>query len=211
MDVRLVIENGKKAGKSFRIKSEETVIGRKRDCDLSIASPDVSRRHCLLSVHKGCVSVEDLESVNGTYVNGKRVAAKMVVRPGDRLQVGPTRFVVEYEMTQETIDRMAREDGAVMAKIIEEPDQSAKGKPGRNLFAFDEKKKRRPQAADDIEEAELVPLDEDEGPLPFAEEIEESLHLPPNAQLRDILSEMSESPPKEKKRRKGDASESSKH
>src|SRR5207244_4199000 len=81
--------------------SEETIVGRRRDCDLRIRSSEVSRRHCLLSFQDGVLHVEDLDSVNGTFVNGVRVSGRQVVRPGDRLDVGPIQFLVEYALSRE--------------------------------------------------------------------------------------------------------------
>src|SRR4051812_4473060 len=100
MDVRLVVEKGAARSRAIRLHSEETIVGRRHGCDLRIPSASVSRRHCLLSFRDGFLSVEDLLSANGTYLNGERVAGKQVVRPGDRLDVGPVTFVVEYQLTQ---------------------------------------------------------------------------------------------------------------
>src|SRR5262249_55480977 len=128
------------------------------------------------------------------YVNGKRVDTKLVVRPGDHLEVGPMRFVVEYEMTQEVLERLTSDGSVVMAEVVEEPRGPAKGDQSRNPFAFNDKKQsNRRETVEEVEEAELVAPGDDDEALPFAEEEEfdQSLRLPPNAQLRDILSEMS--------------------
>jgi hypothetical protein len=75
-----------------------TVIGRGADCQLKIASTQVSRRHCCITVTENDVLIEDLNSANGTYVNqeksppGKRIP----VAPGTTLHIGPAAFVVEY-------------------------------------------------------------------------------------------------------------------
>src|SRR5208282_2646842 len=106
MEVRLVMESGGSRKRALRLRSAETIIGRRHDCDLRIKSAEVSRRHCLVSIHDGYVTVEDLDSVNGTFLNGKRVLAKQTVRPGDYLEIGPARFVVEYEITQETLEQI---------------------------------------------------------------------------------------------------------
>src|SRR5438105_2840410 len=108
MDVRLVLEKGNTRAKVVRVHADETIIGRRKDCDLRILSSQVSRRHCLISVHDGYVSVEDLDSVNGTFVNGKRVTGRAVLRPGDHLGIGALRFVVEYELTQDALDRIGQ-------------------------------------------------------------------------------------------------------
>jgi hypothetical protein len=65
----------------------EVVIGRSRDADLRVIDPDTSRRHArIVCDGKSCV-VHDLESTNGTWVNGKRVSTH-TLRPGDRIQIG---------------------------------------------------------------------------------------------------------------------------
>ena len=51
------------------LRSEETIVGRQRGCDLRIPSPLVSRRHCRLSFRDGCLILEDLASVRATIEN----------------------------------------------------------------------------------------------------------------------------------------------
>src|SRR5947209_19582193 len=100
MEVRLVLDRGKHGTQVMRLRSEEAIVGRRQDCDVRVRSAEVSRRHCLLSYRNGYLSVEDLDSVNGTYLNGHRVTGRQAVRPGDELGIGPVRFTVEYEITQ---------------------------------------------------------------------------------------------------------------
>lgn len=75
-----------------------TVIGRSADCHLKIASTEVSRKHCRLTVTDHEVLVEDLNSSNGTFVDQERLppARPTPVAPGARLNVGPATFIVEY-------------------------------------------------------------------------------------------------------------------
>ncbi len=98
MDVRLVVEKGNTQQQTWHLHHENTVVGRRRDCDLRILSAEVSRRHCLLHIDEGCVNVEDLDSINGTFVNGSRVVGKQALLPGDHLGIGPMEFIVEYEL-----------------------------------------------------------------------------------------------------------------
>lgn len=65
----------------------EWVLGRDPDADLRLDAADVSRRHARFSVATGTVVVRDLESTNGTFVNGDRVALTEL-RHGDRLRFG---------------------------------------------------------------------------------------------------------------------------
>src|SRR5262245_18029453 len=99
MDVKLVIEQGSDTSKVFKLKSAETIIGRQNDCDLRIPSSAVSRKHCSLSFRDDVLTVEDLESANGTKVNGEAIEGSRVLRPGDRLEVGPVTFLVKYQLT----------------------------------------------------------------------------------------------------------------
>ncbi len=64
----------------------------------------------------GLLKAEDLESVNGTYLNGDLITGEVVVRPGDRLEVGPITFVVEYEPTPEAVERLRAMDYEVVAE-----------------------------------------------------------------------------------------------
>lgn len=96
MEVRLVYQKGRSRSQVLRLQRDETLIGRQSGCDVRIPSEDVSRRHCVLRKENGVLTVEDLQSVNGTFVND-RLVTRAVVRSGDRLQVGPATFLVEYE------------------------------------------------------------------------------------------------------------------
>ncbi len=60
-----------------------------------VDDPDVSRHHARLDAENGIVYVTDLESGNGTFLNGRRLRQAIEVRPGDRIDVGTTRLVVK--------------------------------------------------------------------------------------------------------------------
>src|SRR5437588_3284299 len=108
MEVNLVVKRGASSKRVMRLKSEETIVGRRKDCDLRIRSAEISRRHCLLSYHDGVLHVEDLDSVNGTYVNGTRVTGRQIVRPGDILEIGPMRFAVEDQLSRAALKRLGQ-------------------------------------------------------------------------------------------------------
>ena len=92
----LIVKSGKHRGRSVRLAAGETLVGREKGCPIRLATADVSRRHCRLIVAgRGggeSVTVEDLGSRNGTYVNDRPVAGVVTLKPGDRLRVGPVRF-----------------------------------------------------------------------------------------------------------------------
>ena len=63
-------------------------LGRERDCAFMFSDPRVSRRHARLVVAAGKVTVEDIGSVNGVFVNGERVTGARRLRVGDRIVIG---------------------------------------------------------------------------------------------------------------------------
>ncbi|HEU4383200.1 MAG TPA: PAS domain S-box protein [Anaeromyxobacteraceae bacterium] len=75
-------------GRFHRIEKEETVIGRGAEADVEVDDPGVSRRHAMVVRRPGgeCVLV-DLQSRNGTFVNGLRVRSSPL-REGDKIQLG---------------------------------------------------------------------------------------------------------------------------
>lgn len=70
-------------------------IGREREADLVLSDPEVSRRHAGLESQNGVVFLRDLESRNGTFLNGRRIAGALEVRSGDEIDVGTTRLILE--------------------------------------------------------------------------------------------------------------------
>jgi pSer/pThr/pTyr-binding forkhead associated (FHA) protein len=70
------------------------VIGRRSDNDCILALAFVSRRHCQFTWIDGQVHVQDLESYNGTFVNGKRATSPLPVVHGDEVTLGPCSFRV---------------------------------------------------------------------------------------------------------------------
>ncbi len=64
------------------------IIGSGADCDMVVAQPRVSGRHCRFTELADGYLVEDLGSSNGTYVNGERIAEATRVSAGDRITLG---------------------------------------------------------------------------------------------------------------------------
>lgn len=102
MDVVLVMfKDGKR--RDFPLSKSKMIIGRKPDCELRIPTGDVSRQHCEIEVEGDELTVRDLGSSNGTYVNGKRIA-ETTLEAGDELRVGPVQFVVQIDGDPQNID-----------------------------------------------------------------------------------------------------------
>jgi pSer/pThr/pTyr-binding forkhead associated (FHA) protein len=184
MDVKLVVEKGASRTPTLHLRSEETIVGRRQGCDIRIPSASVSRRHCLLSFREGYLSVEDLDSANGTFLNGETVAGRQVVRPGDRLQIGPITFVVEYQLTQDAIDRLRDEEEAAFEVLEDKSEEAAMW-----LDVKEEPETVPPQQPDPKDKADPEEREEEEE-VGITLDENERWELPDPDSLRDILSRM---------------------
>jgi pSer/pThr/pTyr-binding forkhead associated (FHA) protein len=88
----LVIRSGDRVGQQFVLNKPVTTIGRHPDSDISLDDITVSRRHVEIARHDNQYIVSDTGSLNGTYVNQRRVDSAELCQ-GDELQVGKYRFV----------------------------------------------------------------------------------------------------------------------
>ena len=79
MIVKLIVHGGKNEGAVIAINKPQFIIGRLPECNLRIESKALSRRHAQIDVKDGSVTVKDLGSTNGTFVNGEVLSAKSVV------------------------------------------------------------------------------------------------------------------------------------
>jgi uncharacterized RDD family membrane protein YckC len=72
----------------------ESTIGRSRGCTVTLRDPSASRNHVLLTIKPGEVWARDLQSSNGTYLNGERMTTERPLQDGDRVTIGETDIVV---------------------------------------------------------------------------------------------------------------------
>lgn len=91
MAFQLRISEGKEAGREFTFAQGEVLIGRTSDCDVVLYDPGISRKHCRFFAEKGAYFVEDMESANGTLVNGAAVK-RQELADGDAVSLGPVVF-----------------------------------------------------------------------------------------------------------------------
>ena len=70
-------------------------IGRAIGADFIVDATMVSRVHCRLTAGSGEIELEDLDSTNGTFVNGQRVDKRMRVKAGDRIGVGRVELTID--------------------------------------------------------------------------------------------------------------------
>jgi pSer/pThr/pTyr-binding forkhead associated (FHA) protein len=87
----VVRSGGGRAGESFRPAGERTRIGRSPDCDIFLDDVTVSRNHAVVIEKDGKYVVEDQGSLNGTFVNRRRID-NAPLENGDELQIGKYRM-----------------------------------------------------------------------------------------------------------------------
>lgn len=86
------------------VRWKHAVLGRREDCQIRIPLANVSRQHCELRIAGDALSVRDLGSSNGTFVNGQRVEdAKL--NAGDMLTVGKAVFMVRIDGQPAEVDQ----------------------------------------------------------------------------------------------------------
>ena len=100
----LELIEGHDAGHRFIVGAAEVSIGRTAPADIVLADSEVSRTHCRLVLQNGVLTVTDLNSTNGTYIDNKRIDQSQVLAVGSVLRVGNVSF--EHEVrTREQMQR----------------------------------------------------------------------------------------------------------
>lgn len=89
----LVIRTGGRAGDSFTLDGERFTIGRDTDSDIFLDDVTVSRNHAVIIRRGAELHIDDLGSLNGTYVNRRRIESHHLA-DGDELQIG--KFKLTY-------------------------------------------------------------------------------------------------------------------
>jgi diguanylate cyclase (GGDEF)-like protein len=85
-----MVITGGNVGSMFKLPTSDAVIGRSQHAAVRLFDDGVSRNHARIGVEDGELWVEDLDSRNGTFVNGVRIRARSRLRDGDKIQIGRT-------------------------------------------------------------------------------------------------------------------------
>ncbi len=94
----LVIESGGERGERFTFQQPEVTLGRTADNDLVLYDGAVSRRHIVIYYRNQQFIIEDLGSSNGTILNSYPLTQPNVLSEGDRIDIGPVRFVFTLQV-----------------------------------------------------------------------------------------------------------------
>ena len=88
----VVRSGGGRAGEHFTPQGDRTTIGRSPDNDIFLDDVTVSRKHAVLVQSGGEFRIEDLGSLNGTFVNRRRIDSATRLESGDEVQIGKYRL-----------------------------------------------------------------------------------------------------------------------
>ena len=91
------------AGRRYPLADGKLILGRGVANAIEVGDPDVCVRHAQLLVSQGRVTVRDLNSQSGTYVNERRIESPVPLRPGDILRVGARRLRLEGPRRHEVL------------------------------------------------------------------------------------------------------------
>lgn len=91
---KLVVLTEGFAGRAYELKGERITIGRLEDNTIQIAEPSVSSHHCEILIRGQEIRVRDLQSTNGTFIDGEPVT-EAVLRPGQVLRLGAVEMRLE--------------------------------------------------------------------------------------------------------------------
>ena len=133
----LIVRSGPRSGERIELVGE-LVVGRE-NADLTVHDEEVSRRHLAVRPHEDGVELEDLGSTNGTFVDGARLAAVVVVSSGARVTLGETELEIEVDEPEPEFDpgatrlreRPPERDATIMrpSPVAAVPDATIAGAP----------------------------------------------------------------------------------
>lgn len=98
---QFIMRSGPTPGATYPLEGDSLSIGRDASNSVQINDAEISRRHAQLQFQGGKYVIEDLGSTNGTHVNGQRLAAPYVLKPGDVVSFGE-QIVLAFESS--TVD-----------------------------------------------------------------------------------------------------------
>ena len=101
----------------------ELTVGRRRSCDICLDFENISGRHCALVLDNGVWHVRDLNSTNGTTLNGQAVGSNRGIMPDDEVGIAGHLFTIDYEPAS-----------SVMANNTLLEDEFSDGRPRRSLL-----------------------------------------------------------------------------
>jgi pSer/pThr/pTyr-binding forkhead associated (FHA) protein len=136
-------------GEPVTIEKDVTIVGRQAEhCDLVLSRKSISKIHCIIAKTDGLLFVRDLDSTNGTKVNGQKIVRGALL-PGDILAFAGEKFKVHLGPAQKPDDDVP----IIRTEMIDEPielspeDGFSQGEP-----PTDSSKDQKPRIVEDLVE-----------------------------------------------------------
>jgi FHA domain len=127
----LIFTAGPLTGQRVELAAQ-LVLGRDEGNDVVVNDPEISRRHAILRPSGDAVEIEDLGSLNGTWVNGARIGSGVLLTPGDVVQLGGSQLELAPLPASATDTVAARGPGPAPAQ---QPARAEPGGPAMPAFA----------------------------------------------------------------------------
>jgi predicted component of type VI protein secretion system len=129
---KLVVLSAGLAGRSHELNVDKTTIGRVEDNTFQIAEPSISSHHCEILLRGSDVLVKDLNSTNGTFINGEKVS-ESVLKPGQILRLGQIEIRLEDGVRSGPITPAAATAAAPAPAGVPAPAPAGAGTAGKKL------------------------------------------------------------------------------
>ena len=121
---RLVILSEGFTGKAYDLTVDKTTIGRVDDNTFPIPEGSVSSHHCEVLLRGGEVIIHDLNSTNGTFINGRQITGEAPLKPGQILRLGQVEIRLEDASAQKSAPKKLPDQTMVIpqgVKLGQEP------------------------------------------------------------------------------------------
>ncbi|MBX7106985.1 MAG: FHA domain-containing protein [Gemmataceae bacterium] len=126
-------------GDSIPLIRSPLVFGRRSSCDVLLDFPNISGKHCEMFFKDGYWTVKDLNSQNGTKVNGVRILNPQPLKPGDEVAIAKHKYTVQYKTTpdvEKKLANMSTEADEVFGTSLLEKAGLSKGREERRPRGF---------------------------------------------------------------------------
>jgi predicted component of type VI protein secretion system len=160
MDAKLVVVGGEAKMAEVQLKLP-TIIGRGRAAGITLPHPLVSRQHCEIYEEQGRLVVNDMGSLNGTFVGDQRISEPTFLLPGELLTVGTVTFRAAYTLANGQADESSGSGAAPSDATVQFADRTLSD--ANQTLQVDE----------DL--AEALPVDDEVAEVEFADAEEISL------------------------------------
>ncbi|MBL8951992.1 MAG: Flp pilus assembly complex ATPase component TadA [Myxococcaceae bacterium] len=151
-----MVEKGGGNQQQLTFKKAEVTIGRLAGNDIVLGKGNVSKYHSRIVLKDGKFIIVDMKSTNGTYVNGKKIAAPQVVRPTDKIYIGD--YIINVEAGEDDGEGDADAEAAEDEGYDEEQQEDDGG--------GEEEQQEEEQAEEEEQQEEEEPAEEEEEEAP---------------------------------------------